>query len=387
MVRYLKFRFLSHYGSEYYCTLTGIRVHGPTMLESVERELEENEETDTQEIHNENSENKVETHPQSSNELLNSVEYVHDQSNNTNKANLAFNSTQYEDGINTANVKEKEKEKEKGQEEKICSDTSTDLSDISLGFSPNNALIQPILSYENTVNGNVRSDRIDVKEIDIDGQSTEELKGETIHQISNGDTKREKVKIPAKDSSDESALSSHKGENLFEGLPFDVKDIENALDSLLKQAMHLNLDQLLHYEEPTSSPYTKKREEQEPTLQTNILQNASSNNTTNTNALSKPGLKNATLSQPNKSSAPKEESVERNHSPENENSQTVKQVDNLSFKSQDHSQSLPSISDLHKALNETRSRLNKNDASISSNMNTKNQVIEGVFKTLNKRGL
>ncbi|KAG5177841.1 UNC-like C-terminal-domain-containing protein, partial [Tribonema minus] len=32
--RYLKFKLLSHYGDDYYCTLSHVRVHGSTMLES-----------------------------------------------------------------------------------------------------------------------------------------------------------------------------------------------------------------------------------------------------------------------------------------------------------------------------------------------------------------
>ncbi|CAM9593005.1 unnamed protein product, partial [Phaeothamnion confervicola] len=39
--RYLKFKFLSHYGSEFYCTLSQIKVHGTTMVESFHREWEQ----------------------------------------------------------------------------------------------------------------------------------------------------------------------------------------------------------------------------------------------------------------------------------------------------------------------------------------------------------
>lgn len=42
-VRYLKFRLLSHYGNEYYCTLTYLRVHGSTMLESFREDMEQSQ--------------------------------------------------------------------------------------------------------------------------------------------------------------------------------------------------------------------------------------------------------------------------------------------------------------------------------------------------------
>ena len=41
--RYLKFRFLSHYGSEHYCTLSQIKVHGSTMLQGFHEQWTENE--------------------------------------------------------------------------------------------------------------------------------------------------------------------------------------------------------------------------------------------------------------------------------------------------------------------------------------------------------
>lgn len=59
--RYLQFRFLSHYGSEHYCTLSQIKVHGSTMLqgfheqwvESEKKELELEEVDDTVELREE----------------------------------------------------------------------------------------------------------------------------------------------------------------------------------------------------------------------------------------------------------------------------------------------------------------------------------------------
>ena len=41
--RYLKFRFLSHYGSEHYCTLSQIKVHGSTMLQGFHEQWIESE--------------------------------------------------------------------------------------------------------------------------------------------------------------------------------------------------------------------------------------------------------------------------------------------------------------------------------------------------------
>jgi hypothetical protein len=41
--RYLKFKFLSHHGSEYYCTLTQIKVHGSTMLQGFHEQWEDSE--------------------------------------------------------------------------------------------------------------------------------------------------------------------------------------------------------------------------------------------------------------------------------------------------------------------------------------------------------
>eukprot|EP00741_Cyanophora_paradoxa_P015807 tig00020904_g15260.t1 len=43
-VRYLRIRFLSHYGREYYCTLSQIKVHGNTMLEDLKSEIERSSE-------------------------------------------------------------------------------------------------------------------------------------------------------------------------------------------------------------------------------------------------------------------------------------------------------------------------------------------------------
>ena len=39
--RYLKFKFLSHHGDEFYCTLTQVKVHGSTMLESFQHEWQQ----------------------------------------------------------------------------------------------------------------------------------------------------------------------------------------------------------------------------------------------------------------------------------------------------------------------------------------------------------
>ncbi len=41
--RYLKFHILAHYGDEYYCTLTYLRIHGRTMLESLKDDLDRND--------------------------------------------------------------------------------------------------------------------------------------------------------------------------------------------------------------------------------------------------------------------------------------------------------------------------------------------------------
>lgn len=40
--RYLKFKFLSHYGDEFYCTLSQVKVHGSTMLESFQQDWQQN---------------------------------------------------------------------------------------------------------------------------------------------------------------------------------------------------------------------------------------------------------------------------------------------------------------------------------------------------------
>ena len=42
--RYLKFRFLTHYGSEHYCTLSQIKVHGSTMLQGFKEQWEDSQE-------------------------------------------------------------------------------------------------------------------------------------------------------------------------------------------------------------------------------------------------------------------------------------------------------------------------------------------------------
>jgi hypothetical protein len=44
--RYLQFRFLSHYGSEHYCTLSQIKVHGSTMLQGFHEQWAESEKKD-----------------------------------------------------------------------------------------------------------------------------------------------------------------------------------------------------------------------------------------------------------------------------------------------------------------------------------------------------
>ena len=44
--RYLKFRFVSHYGSEHYCTLSQIKVHGSTMLQGFHEQWTESEKKD-----------------------------------------------------------------------------------------------------------------------------------------------------------------------------------------------------------------------------------------------------------------------------------------------------------------------------------------------------
>jgi hypothetical protein len=40
LYRYIKIRFLNHYGSEFYCPLSEIRVHGLTIVEQISAELE-----------------------------------------------------------------------------------------------------------------------------------------------------------------------------------------------------------------------------------------------------------------------------------------------------------------------------------------------------------
>ena len=47
--RYLKFKFLSHYGDEFYCTVSQVKVHGSTMLESFQDEWQQNS-VDVQEV-------------------------------------------------------------------------------------------------------------------------------------------------------------------------------------------------------------------------------------------------------------------------------------------------------------------------------------------------
>jgi hypothetical protein len=44
--RYLKFKFLSHHGLEYYCTYSQIKVHGSTMVQGFHEQWEENEENE-----------------------------------------------------------------------------------------------------------------------------------------------------------------------------------------------------------------------------------------------------------------------------------------------------------------------------------------------------
>ena len=51
--RYLKFKFRTHHGMEYYCTLSQIKVHGSTMVQGFHEQWEmieeENEEEDPNE--------------------------------------------------------------------------------------------------------------------------------------------------------------------------------------------------------------------------------------------------------------------------------------------------------------------------------------------------
>ncbi len=47
--RYLKFKFITHIGTEYFCTLSQIKVHGITVIESIHRDIAANTE-EVQEI-------------------------------------------------------------------------------------------------------------------------------------------------------------------------------------------------------------------------------------------------------------------------------------------------------------------------------------------------
>ena len=53
--RYLKFRFLSHYGIEHYCTISQIKVHGSTQLQGFHEEWEEQHQADTADENNPDS--------------------------------------------------------------------------------------------------------------------------------------------------------------------------------------------------------------------------------------------------------------------------------------------------------------------------------------------
>lgn len=53
--RYLKFKFLSHHGVEYYCTYSQIQVHGSTMVQGFHEQWEESEENENDELVAENS--------------------------------------------------------------------------------------------------------------------------------------------------------------------------------------------------------------------------------------------------------------------------------------------------------------------------------------------
>ena len=57
--RYLKFRFLTHFGDEFYCTLSQIRVHGSTILENFKQEVERSDE----EVRHMQAEMKAEVEP------------------------------------------------------------------------------------------------------------------------------------------------------------------------------------------------------------------------------------------------------------------------------------------------------------------------------------
>ncbi len=48
--RYLKFKFLSHHGVEYYCTCSQIQVHGSTMVQGFHEQWEESEEKENEEL-------------------------------------------------------------------------------------------------------------------------------------------------------------------------------------------------------------------------------------------------------------------------------------------------------------------------------------------------
>jgi len=57
--RYIKFRFLSHYGSEHYCTLSQIKIHGSTMLQGFHEQWTGSEGEGTAEIETELSESSA----------------------------------------------------------------------------------------------------------------------------------------------------------------------------------------------------------------------------------------------------------------------------------------------------------------------------------------
>ena len=73
--RYIKFRFLSHYGSEHYCTLSQIKIHGSTMLQGFHEQWTGTEGKDTAEVEIEQSESSIDVeHSKEANEDEQDVE-------------------------------------------------------------------------------------------------------------------------------------------------------------------------------------------------------------------------------------------------------------------------------------------------------------------------
>ena len=83
--RYLKFRFLSHHGSEHYCTYTQIKVHGSTMLQGFHEQWDSQEDLEEENNGSEkiaveaDSAGRVETRVEASNEDGDSVEKEEDE--------------------------------------------------------------------------------------------------------------------------------------------------------------------------------------------------------------------------------------------------------------------------------------------------------------------